>query len=285
MDGHPAQDILTVDYEDWFHVLEPGWTDPHLWKALPLHAERDTLALLDVLDRSGARATFFVTGWLAVRTPDTVREIARRGHAIASHGYLHVPPETMSEPEFLRDLDRSVAALDHLGTGPVRGYRAPGFGIRCCRFPYRDILRRRGFAYDASRFPGLYPGRGGTAGPLGPTSAGAQGEEFWDVPVSAVRLLGVPVAFSGGGFLRLMPGWLVRLGVSRLRAAGRPAVLYVHPRDLNPASPRIPAPPWDRWRYYGGRRGMARKLDALLCAREFVSIEEFLGLDGREAAS
>lgn len=277
-------DILTVDYEDWFHILRPGWTDPDLWATLPSHVERDAVALLDLLDRHRARATFFVAGWLAERTPGTVREIARRGHALASHGYHHVPPERMTEPEFRDDLARSMAAIETAGGAPVRGYRAPGFGVRHCRFPYRDVLRRAGLAYDASRFPGLYPGHGASGGALGPARVPGEGRAFWDVPVSAVPVLGIPVAFSGGGFLRLMPGWLVRLGMSRVRAAGRPAVVYFHPRDLNPRSPRIPEWPWERWRHYGGRRGMERKVGSLLDGRRFVSIEQFLGLDDEGAA-
>jgi len=48
-----------------------------------------TLQLLDILDRHGARATFFMVGRLAEKFPDIVQEVARRGHAIGNHSWDH----------------------------------------------------------------------------------------------------------------------------------------------------------------------------------------------------
>ncbi|HEY6004319.1 MAG TPA: polysaccharide deacetylase family protein, partial [Anaeromyxobacter sp.] len=45
----------------------------------------DTPAVLEALERAGVRATFFVLGEAAERRPDLVREVARRGHAVALH--------------------------------------------------------------------------------------------------------------------------------------------------------------------------------------------------------
>ena len=275
-----AVDILTIDYEDWFHILDPGWTDPRKWRDLPLSIENDVGELLALLDRHGAKATFFVVGWLAERTPALVREIARRGHTLASHGYHHVPPKTMAEEEFRDDLGRSIAVLEVLGGKPVRGFRAPGFGVRDCPFPYREILRECGIAYDASRFPGVFPGRSVPgASPWPARSArGDPRKALWDVPVSTVEVLGARVAFSGGGFLRVLPNWVVQACADQVRRQGRPVVTYLHPRDLNPRSPQIPTNPWNRLRYYGGRRGVKRKVAGLLGRRRFVSVEEYLDL-------
>src|SRR5690242_2624719 len=50
-----------------------------------------TRRLLDLLDEHGAAGTFFLVGDVAREAPDLVREIAVRGHEIASHSYRHVP--------------------------------------------------------------------------------------------------------------------------------------------------------------------------------------------------
>ena len=58
---------------------------------------REGLApLLDLLDRHEIKATFFVPGITADRYPDSIREIQRRGHELASHGHGHKPPATLS---------------------------------------------------------------------------------------------------------------------------------------------------------------------------------------------
>ncbi len=48
-----------------------------------------TPRILDLLERYGARATFFCIGERAARHPELVREIAARGHAIGNHTMRH----------------------------------------------------------------------------------------------------------------------------------------------------------------------------------------------------
>ncbi|RLB65277.1 MAG: polysaccharide deacetylase family protein [Deltaproteobacteria bacterium] len=48
-----------------------------------------TLAILDLLDEAGAKATFFVIGHKADAHPEVIRQIVERGHAIGVHGYSH----------------------------------------------------------------------------------------------------------------------------------------------------------------------------------------------------
>ncbi len=48
-----------------------------------------TLAFLDALDNLRWRATFFMLGEMAAAYPDVVKEVARRGHEVAVHGYEH----------------------------------------------------------------------------------------------------------------------------------------------------------------------------------------------------
>jgi peptidoglycan/xylan/chitin deacetylase (PgdA/CDA1 family) len=74
-----------------------------------------TPRLLDLLDRYGVRATFFLIGRLLderrhPRTVELVREIARRGHTLGLHGYDHRPMGRMSAAE-LRDQFRRSERL------------------------------------------------------------------------------------------------------------------------------------------------------------------------------
>lgn len=268
----PDCNILTVDYEDWFHILGHDPCDP----GLSLHAEEHTLKLLDLLDRYSARATFFVVGWLALRTPSMLQEIHQRGHSIGSHGYHHRSPEEMTESEFRDDLLRSVDVIERLSGVEVRGYRAPGFGVRNCLYPYLDILRGCGFIYDSSVFPGVFPGRRAPGASPKPYHPFQDDGEFWEVPVSAIRLFGVPFAFSGGGFLRLLPSRLVGWCGRKYRKNGSPVVYYLHPRDLCPDSPTLGMSRWRRLRHYGGRHSMQRKMERLLSTSQMTSVEAYL---------
>jgi hypothetical protein len=91
--------------------------------------------------------------------------------------------------------------------------------------------------------------------------------------------------FSGGGFLRHLPTWFARWSAERVHAMGHPVVYYLHPRDLDPGTPRIPGSAWKRWRYYGGRQRMGPKLESILGRGRFVSVEEFLGTEAHDHES
>ncbi len=269
-------DILTVDYEDWFHVADRALLDPETWEGLRISVEEDTLQLLDVLDEHDARATFFVVGWLAERTPDTLREVVRRGHRLGVHSYHHVPPNAMSEAEFESDIIRCVQVLEEL-TGVVpQGYRAPYFGVRDCSFPYLEVLSRCGLAYDSSVYAGFLPGRGQPGAPAVPHEADRRNPALWGIPISATRLCGIPIGFSGGGSLRLLPAWFVRCSCRRSHRCGIPVVYYLHPRDMNPTGPVAPTSSWRRLRYYGRRSSVRRKLETILEENRLTSVEEFL---------
>ena len=73
--------LLTIDVEDWFHILDVPGENPghHGWEKLESRVEKNTRALMDLLENSGSNATFFVLGWVAETYPELVREIASLG--------------------------------------------------------------------------------------------------------------------------------------------------------------------------------------------------------------
>src|SRR5690606_6346419 len=89
MSAAPDQ-IMTVDVEDWFHILEADdAAGREKWTRLEARVEANTDALLELLAETSTRATFFVVGWVAWRHPDLVRRIAAAGHEIGSHSFWH----------------------------------------------------------------------------------------------------------------------------------------------------------------------------------------------------
>jgi peptidoglycan-N-acetylglucosamine deacetylase len=85
----------------------------------------DTPAVLDALERAGARATFFVLGRAALERPDLVREVARRGHLVALHGFSHRKLHLASPRTVAEELDRGIEAIRRAGVEPAPFFRAP----------------------------------------------------------------------------------------------------------------------------------------------------------------
>ena len=112
--------------------------------------EHDTPRILDLLDRHGARATFFVIGEHAARHPALIAEIRRRGHEIGHHTHTHPAWSFWSAgpARVRRELDRALETLAVAGVRPVR-FRAP-VGIKNI-FLHRALADRgmRNIAWSA----------------------------------------------------------------------------------------------------------------------------------------
>ena len=93
-----------------------------LWLTIDDGPTDDTPALLDLLDRLDAKATFFVKGTLAERHPEWIREIVGRGHSVANHSHTH-PSATFwcALPHTIR---REIAECNRV-LGAQRWFRAP----------------------------------------------------------------------------------------------------------------------------------------------------------------
>jgi len=102
--------------------------------------------ILELLERHGLPATFFVPGETAQRWPATVEAILDAGHEIGCHGHTHRSLLEMTEAEQLEDLESSLAVLRGLGAEP-RGYRAPYWQLTRATL---DALPAHGLDYDAS---------------------------------------------------------------------------------------------------------------------------------------
>ena len=117
--------VLTVGLEDFFQVdAFDRLIEPRQWPRFERRLERSTSRTLELLDEAGARATFFVLGWIADIAPELVRSIAERGHEIASRGYDHRSIASLDPGSFRDDLSRSREAIERAAGVQVLGHRA-----------------------------------------------------------------------------------------------------------------------------------------------------------------
>jgi polysaccharide deacetylase family protein (PEP-CTERM system associated) len=272
------KNALSIDLEDWFCVSNLSHViNRDDWDACELRVDSSAGRVLDLLDRHKTRATFFVLGWVADRLPGLVREIERRGHEIASHGYGHRMLTQLSEQEFEDDLRRGLAALRKCGIEQdVIGFRAPSFTIVERTKWALPILERHELKYDSSMVPiGFHPDYGVPDGPLSPFKIT---DGLYEFPLSCVELFGTRVPCCGGAYFRLLPYAFTRYGIRRCHAEGRGIVFYFHPWELDPDQPRMKLPFTKRIRHYYGLRDTEKKLERLLTDFQFTTIREVLGL-------
>ena len=81
--------------------------------------------ILEMLDRHQVEATFFVPGYIAELYPETTKEIARRGHEIAFHGYYHEDDPTTPYEEEKERMERCNKLFEDMVGQTLRGHRAP----------------------------------------------------------------------------------------------------------------------------------------------------------------
>ena len=275
--------IFTVDVEDWFHILDvPSSPDISRWGSLPSRVEANFRKLLHLFDLHGVRTTCFFLGWIAEKYPHLVREAARSGHEIASHGYSHTLVYNMTPEGFLRDIRRSKEVLENITAEPVIGYRAPGFSATAKVPWFFDKIIEAGYRYDSSVFPARR-GHGGMAGSQCTPYLVRDGALI-EFPISVVKILGSRLCLFGGGYLRLFPWRLIRSAGGRLMKQDRPLIFYVHPREIDPQHPRLPMNPVRRFKSYVNLSSTEQKVECILKEFPLTTFRQFLE-DGRGMAS
>ena len=60
--------------------------------------------VLDVLDRYGVKATFFMVGDNVRRHPELLAEVRRRGHSVGNHTMHHIQGSSATTRRYLRDI-------------------------------------------------------------------------------------------------------------------------------------------------------------------------------------
>jgi polysaccharide deacetylase family protein (PEP-CTERM system associated) len=280
-----SMNAFCVDLEDWFHSfgIRSPYSDPHTWDHAPSCVVSDTEKLLRLLDDAGVRATFLTLGWVAQRYPDLVRRLAREGHEVGCHTHHHRLVFETTASEFEQDLERSLSILRDVSGQPVDTFRAPGFSIRATEMWAYPILRRHGVTVDLSIVPARRDHGGIASFGRDPCVIRTAEGDVKCVPNPVMTLFGRRVPFAGGGYLRLFPEWLIRRGFAENHAADRACVTYIHPREMNPAQPRLPVPKWWRLReqlkyqkYYVNLASTPAKLRMLLRRFRFGPVRDVL---------
>lgn len=86
-----------------------------------------TPRILDILDRRGAKGTFFVLGQNAVRMPSILNRAASSGHEIASHSWSHPKLTSLNREKVASELSRTSEVI-RSATGKAPALMRPPYG-------------------------------------------------------------------------------------------------------------------------------------------------------------
>jgi len=268
---------LTIDVEDYFMVT--AFSDvvkTEDWSKYESRVENNTLQILDILDEYRVSATFFTLGWVAEHYPKLVREIHRRGHEVASHGYNHRLTYDLSLQEFREDVRRSKALLEDIIGESIVGYRATSYSILKKSLWALDILIEEGFTYDSSIFPIHHDIYGYPEFSRFPVNIHREGVgDILEIPISTINILGKNIPIAGGGYLRFFPIRFTEWGIHRLNEKeGKPVIVYIHPWELDPKQPRLNGRRLSIFRHYINMETTSSKLRGLLSKFKFAPINQ-----------
>jgi polysaccharide deacetylase family protein (PEP-CTERM system associated) len=268
------RNVLSFDIEEYFHVSAFSDSNPaEGWLRCESRVEQSTDYILEILDQTGTKGTFFVLGWLASHRPHLVRKIADCGHEIGSHSFWHRQVFRLSPDEFRHDTADSKRAIEDASGKPVQGYRAPSFSIlKETPWAY-EILAELGFTYDSSIFPVSHPNYGVAAAPRKPYLVSTQSAPIVEVPMPTVEVGTRRAPIGGGAYLRILPYWYTRRAIESLNHSDEiPVCIYAHPWEFDPQQPRMDGRLTSKIRHYVGLRGMRIKLANLVRDFEFETM-------------
>lgn len=223
--------ILTFDIEEWYIEKISGGRDYRYRQFDNILAK-----LLDVLDEHEITATFFCVGRMAMDFPEVIRRIMERGHEIGCHSHVHTWLNKMSEDILRKDTTEALKTLEDVSGQKVVSYRAPAFSITEQNKWAIGALADCGIENDASIFPTLRDFGGYPSFPQDtPCMISYQGMTLKEYPISLTTVLRKKLAYSGGGYFRLLPYWLVSKTMKRRNYN----ICYFHLADFIPEEHRF----------------------------------------------
>lgn len=263
--------ILTFDIEDWYNC--DFISNDFKWDKYEVRIYEGVDRILDELEKRNIKATFFCLGWIAEKHPRVIKSIYSNGHQIGCHSYQHQLSYRFDRKGFKNDTRKAKELIENVIGESINAFRAPGFSIMEKNIWALEVLTELGFEYDCSLFPanhdyGGFPNYGKAEPSLLNLSNGKQLKEF---PMNVINVLGKNIVFSGGGFFRLFPYWLIKYWANK-----SPYLMtYFHPRDFDPKQPVIKSLPiYRKFKSYVGLSYSFPKFQKLLNDFDFLTLKD-----------
>lgn len=277
------KNILTIDVEDWYHICDTDDQIPFSqWSNCESRIKRNTEKILHALLNKHIRGTFFILGYIAEHFPEVVKAIDKEGHELATHGYSHVQVYKQTPEEFTHELQKSKGIIESISGKPLYGYRAPEWSIGKKTNNHHkkiahwalEILVQHGIHYDSSIAPVRIIGT--PHAPTFPYIIKAHAGEIREFPPLVMPTFMGNIPIGGGWGLRMMSYHDIKNTIEQLNKSCLPALIYLHPWEIDEDLPRMRLPLIKRFVCYGRVRHTWEKFLRLIDEFEFTSVEAVL---------
>lgn len=219
--------ILTFDIEEWYiEKVHEGDRANRYYKF-----DKHLQAILDLLEETNIKATFFCVGKLATMFPEVVMKISNKGHEIGCHSDVHTWLTLFNRKKLFEDTYAAISSLENLTGKKIISYRAPAFSIGENNKWAFEILAENKIERDASVYPSNRDFGGFPDFPVdSPVIIKCGDYTLKEFPICMTHFMGRSMAYSGGGYFRLFPYWYIKREFDR----NDYTISYFHINDLMP---------------------------------------------------
>ena len=266
--------ILTFDIEEWFHC--DFISDSSTWVNYEVRIHNAVDLILECLYDRKLKGTFFILGWIAGKYPEVVRKISSSGHEVACHSYMHDLVHRMDYISFKRDTENVLKLLEDITGNRINTYRAPGFSITENNKWAFEVLAELGIENDCSVFPANHDYGGFPSfGEAFPSIIDVKGYYLKEFPMNTISFLNKHIVFSGGGYFRLFPYFLIKYWTQKSDYV----MSYFHPRDFDYKQPKLTHLPLLRkFKSYVGLKAAYPKFIRMITDFQMMSVGEAANL-------
>ena len=218
--------ILTFDVEEWYleKELYGGRSEKYQ------EYDRYLKSIIELLEETDTKATFFCLGKIATEYPEVVKLISDKGHEIGCHSNTHAWLNKLTYNQVKEDTHAAISDLEDVSGSKVKSYRAPAFSICESNKWALEILASEGIERDASIFPAERDFGGfANCSIESPSIISYKGIEIKEFPIPLTTVLGRKVAYSGGGYFRIFPYYFIK---NKMEASSY-AMTYFHISDFS----------------------------------------------------
>ena len=238
---------------------------------------------IQLLDKYQIKGTFFTLVSSLNKAKPYLEKALKNGHEIALHGLDHVSPLQMNENQFEENIKKAKQILEDTFNIEVIGYRAPCFGILDS---YIEILKRNGFQYDSSSLNfhlAINSGKVDLNSYDRLNSLCYKKDNFIEITPNRVRAYSGHLPVSGGGYIRLVPWFVITYYIKKCIHKSNAYMFYVHPFEVSKKkTPKIKALSFVERLYIKiGRKNYLKKIEKIIKylkkkGFEFKSLKEYV---------
>ena len=228
--------------------------------------EESMKGYIDLLDKYNIKGTFFtLCSSLKLAKPYLIKAI-ENGHELALHGYDHESPLSMNEKTFEENIVKSKNILEQEFHTEIKGYRAPCFGILDS---YIEVLKRNGFTYDSSSLNfhlAINSGKVDLESYERLNRLCSKKDNFFEITPNRVRAYSGHLPVSGGGYIRLVPWFVIKYYIKKCIRHTDCYMFYVHPYEVSKNKvPKLKNLKFVEWLFIRiGRKSYLRKIEKII---------------------